>query len=189
MALIGCDSIGPAATRAIPVLEKYEPSWAVEPVNCDEKRSAPEPVMGCVVNSYTCDIGEEIIIEGTTIGGQKKFGDKFWSKTECTPAHENYENSPEAIYQLTIAADVEALFRLDSNCADLVPFAMSWNETRCPTIKHEARIIECEMAVKKRAKSFRVTTVNKAQKYMIGVDGQHGAEGNFRLSIKCGKYR
>ena len=34
-----------------------------------------------------------------------------------------------------------------------------------------------------------ITTVEKPETYLIGVDGKQGAHGNFRLAIECSTYR
>ena len=79
--------------------------------------------------------------------------------------------------------------RLDSNCEDLDLFAIGWDETTCPDAKHSNRIAECEMTTKPGGGSLVLTTVNRPQVFLVGVDGKQGASGNFRLSLGCSLYR
>jgi len=141
------------------------------------------------MTTYSCKPGDKIIIEGTTVGGKSNFGDTFYQKTKCTPQRNRYDDSPEAIYQLNVAGDTKVSIRLDSNCADLDPFAIYWLRSDCPTAKHGHSISECEMNDRPGGGSFILTTVTKPQTYLVGVDGKYGAKGNFRLEIRCTNWR
>ena len=67
---------------------------------------------------------------------------------------------------------------------------MSWDENRCPTVKHAPAIQkECEMDTRSGGGTLRLTTVKNAQTYLIAVDGKQGASGNFRLTVNFGTYR
>ena len=189
--LIACDSVGYMATKAVPSIEQVKPSWA-NPVDCDTKRVSPTSTKKkCFGEEFTCDINSEpIIIEGTTVGGQKLIGDEFYQGAKCDPARTHFfRDSPEALYRLHVAPDTKAEIRLDTNCAELDPFAISWDRKTCPTKKHASMIRECEMDTHEGDGKLILTTVTKAQTYLIGVDGKEGAAGNFRLSIQCSAYR
>ncbi len=189
--LMACDSMGYIATKAVPSIEQVKPSWA-NPVDCDEKRVAPAITKKkCFAEMLSCDINSApIIIEGTTIGGKSLIGDDFYQGAKCDPARTYFfRDSPEAIYQLTVAPDTKAEIRLDTNCAELDVFAASWDRKSCPTKKHASMIRECEMDTKEGDGAIILTTVTKPQTYLVGVDGKEGASGNFRLTIQCSAYR
>ena len=183
--LLACSvkSCGRTAHKVVPAVEKIDPEWATEPVPCDEPFPTPS-LRGCIMDTVTC--GQEI--EGSTIGGVNKFGDDFYQHNYCTPERNDYEDSPEAIYALEVPADIQADIMMTTDCGDLDLIAANWSETnRCPTLKH--RIHECEMDTKGESSRLTLTTVNRAQTYLLIVDGKHGAEGNFRISVKCHTYR
>jgi len=189
--LFGCDSLGWFATKAVPTLEEVRPSWA-NPVDCDANRvPTVSSKRKCFQQRISCGVNSDpIIIEGTTKGGEKLLGDEFYQSAKCTPSRTYFfRNSPEAIYQLRVDADTKAEIQLDSNCADLDPFAISWTDSKCPTKAHASMIRECEMDNDLADGRLVLTTVSKPQTYLIGVDGKEGAAGNFRLTIKCSAYR
>lgn len=183
--LLSCDSIGYVATKAIPPLENLNPSWAFDPIDCDERRPAPLPARGCVMHKVKC--GD--VIEGTTTGGKSNFGDKFYQKAFCTPKREDYEDSPEAVYMLTVPGDIQADIRLDTNCAELDPFAIRWDSRDCPDVLHARSIPQCEFNDYPGGGYLTITTVERPETYLIGVDGKQGDHGNFRLAIECSTYR
>ena len=122
--------------------------------------------------------------------GANIFGDDFFQRAACTPQRNDYERSPEAIYKLRLDGNVKAVIRLDSNCVELDQFAIAWENSKCPTDKHAEMIHECEFEDRPEGgKPLVITTVDKAQTYLVGVDGKHGAQGNFRLHIDCYLYR
>lgn len=185
LGLLSCDSIGYVATKAIPPLENLNPSWAFDPIDCDERRPAPLPARGCVMHKVKC--GD--VIEGTTTGGKSNFGDKFYQKAFCTPKREDYEDSPEAVYMLTVPGDIQADIRLDTNCAELDPFAIRWDSRDCPDVLHARSIPQCEFNDYPGGGYLTITTVERPETYLIGVDGKQGDHGNFRLAIECSTYR
>ena len=184
--LLSCSDLGYIATQAVPALEQVNPSWGLPKVDCDEERPSPKPVRGCVTHEISC--GDTV--EGTTIGGDNNYGDDFFQRAYCTPRRNDYERSPEAIYKLRLGSNVKAVIRLDSNCIDLDQFAIAWEDQKCPTKKHAESIRECEFDDNPEGgKPIVVTTVDREQTYLVGVDGKHGAQGNFRLSVECYLYR
>jgi len=190
--LWSCDDAKQMATVAVPILEDSNPSWA-RPVDCDEKRA---PILSdsstAFTQSFLCDVNQRapFTIEGTTIKGQNLLHDDFFQQAKCTPARTHfYRNSPEAMYQLKMAPNTMAEIRLDTNCTDLDPFAFSWDRRSPPTSKHASGIRECEMNTYDGDGTFKITTVDRPQTYILGVVGKDGMAGNFRLTIKCRSYR
>ena len=183
-----CDNGCHNAAKIVPALETIDPSWGAEPVDCNVSHAPPDSPNDCIYKKLTC--APEIVIEDTTRGGKSRFDDDFYQKGWCTPQRNDYEDSPEAIYQLRVPPNTQVDLRLDSNCADLDLAAMSWESSTCPTPKHATTIQkECEMNTKAAGGTLRLTTVKNAQTYLIAVDGKNGDYGNFRLTINCGAYR
>ena len=178
-----CDEVGHVAAKAVPALERVDPSWGAQRVDCDAIRTTQRPIRGCAFAEIKC--GDTI--ESTTQNGSRNFGDDFYQKGHCTPQRNDYEASPEAVYKLRLDGNVKAVIRLDSNCADLDPFAISWSENRCPTTSSNIR--ECEFDDKSGGGTIVLTTVDNPQTYLVGVDGKYGAEANFRMTIECSLYR
>ena len=186
LSMLACENGCHTAAKVVPALEMVNPSWGAEPVDCDIEHPDPDARSGCISRTLQCNT----TFEATTRGGKNHFGDDFYQKGFCTPQRNNYENSPEAIYQLRVKPNTQVDLRLDSNCVDLDLVAMSWDEDRCPTDKHATTIQkECEMNTKSEGGTLRLTTVNNPQTYLIAVDGKQGDYGNFRLTINCKTYR
>jgi len=184
--LLSCDGAGFYAAKMIPALEQVDPSWGEVPVDCEASHAPPSANYGCIHKKIKCNT----VLEDTTRGGESHFDDDFYQQGFCTPQRNDYEESPEAIYQLRVPPNTLVDMRLDSNCADLDLAAMSWNETRCPTLKHAPAIQrECEMDTQFGGGTLRLTTVKNPQTYLIAVDGKDGANGNFRLTVNCRNYR
>ena len=151
---------------------------------CDPPHPTPAP-QGCVMDRISC--GDTI--QGNNGAGEANFGNDFYVYHFCTPRRLGYDESPEAIYQITVPGDKKAIFHLESECAELDVMAMSWTDpSTCPTASGR-RITECEMIPKTGSESVFVTTVTKAQDYTVVVDGRNGAEGNFTLRVECVDYR
>ena len=186
LTFFSCEGTGFYAAKMIPALEHVDPSWGDAPVDCDASHAPPTATTGCIHKKIKCNT----VLEDTTRGGENHFGDDFYQGGYCTPQRNDYEESPEAIYQLRVKPNTQVDMRLDSNCADLDLAAMSWDETRCPTVEHAPAIQkECEMDTRTRGGSLRLTTVKNPQTYLIAVDSKDGAFGNFRLTVNCRTYR
>lgn len=185
MGILACSTTncGRKATKVVPALEKVNPEFATEPIECDPPYRTPAPI-GCSQGTLTCGSS----VEGATRGSKSRWGDDFYQAKFCTPQRHDYDYSPEAVYTLDVPADIMADVYLTSDCADLDVVAMAWPDTdRCPTSSHA--ISECEMDTKRGGGKVRMTTVNNPQTYLLVVDGKKGAEGNFRLTVKCSTYR
>ena len=192
---LGCETVGTTLAPWVPALERVDPTWGEEPVDCDmpsEERESPtstDPTV-CYSKKIRCKPGERFIIEGTNIGGRRSFDDDFWQYSECTPQRERYDQAPEAVYLLEMPKHTEAEFRFKSNCANLAPFAFVWDSDskECPTKSQKP----CEMWPLKsdgtRSQWMRVNAINNPLNYLIGVDGLRGQQGNFRLTVICHQY-
>ena len=185
LSFFACDSACHTTTKMIPALEKIDPSWGANPVDCDESHAPPDATFGCYHKRIKC--GD--VIEDTTRGGKSHFDDDFYQRGTFTPQRNDYEDSPEAIYQLKVKPNTSVYLRLDSNCADLDIAAMPWNELTCPDTAHVEGLPETEMNTKPDGGTIRLTTVTNPQTYLVAVDGKQGAYGNFRLTVTCGNYR
>jgi hypothetical protein len=184
LTFLGCDNACHSATKLIPALEKVDPSWGADPVDCEASHAPPDGTIGCIHKKIQCNS----VLEDTTRGGKSHFGDDFYQQGWCTPQRNDYEDSPEAIYQLRVPPNTKVDLRLDSNCADLDLVAMSWQETKCPTQGSTVQR-ECEMDTKATGGTLVLTTTKNPQTYLIAIDGKQGDYGNFRLTTKCGLYR
>ncbi len=181
-----CNGVGKKAAKVVPVLEKVNPDYATSDLQCDEP-IATGVAKNCSIKTLTC--GDEV--EGSTSSGSMNWGDDFYQKAFCTPNRYDYDEGPEASYKLHVPADVQADIHLESPCEDLDVIAVAWIYDKCPEFAHAdaGRIRECEMDTDRGSGSVRVTTVNKAQTYLVVVDGKEGVSGNFRISVKCSSYR
>ncbi len=185
LSILACSgtNCGRAVYTLIPAVEKLDPEFGTEPVPCDADFPTPAP-RGCAMTEIHC--GETL--EGNTSYGKANFGDDFYRAAFCTVEANQYQLATEAIYTLTVPGNDMAEIHLASDCAELDVVAVAWAEDdRCPTASH--RIVECEMDVSSRGGSVQVATVDRAQTYLIAVDGKQGAVGNFRLSVDCWNYR
>ncbi len=126
---------------------------------------------------------------GTTEGGSSSFGDEFYQRAFCTPARQRYDQSPEAIYSFELPANNQATITLDSPCADLDIVAIAWGLDGLPGTAHVGRVRECEMDTKSGGGTLTLTSVDRAQTYLIVVDGKEGQSGNFSLKADCKTYR
>ena len=187
---LGCGTGGVnEATRPIakvvPAVEKVAAEATREPIQCDEQIKTGQP-RGCTIETITCGS----VVEGSTVGMARRWGDQFYVSAFCTPYRHYYEEAGEAVYRLEMPPNIQADVRLDSDCADLDVVSMSWADTTsCPGEEHVGRIRECEMDTHDGGGSIRMTTVDKPQVYLVGVDGKQGAAGNFRLTVVCSTYR
>ena len=185
------EQVTPPPPTATDVPSQPPPGVALPPV--DVAPEAPDPCLdpvptpapqGCVMDTLSC---------GETLSGNNQFGtanfdDDFYQGKYCTPQRNRYVESSEAVYMLEVPADIKAVVTLTSECEDLDLVALSWNEPqRCPTIKHN--ISECEMDTHPGGGSVTLTTVTRAQKYLVIVDGKKGVTGNFELAVDCSEYR
>jgi hypothetical protein len=184
-ALLACsmNTCGRAAHKVVPAVREIDPAFATEAVPCEEKVPMPSQ-KGCAMQDLSC--GDEVL--GSTTFGPSLFDDDFYQTMMCAPAREQYRDSPEAIYRLTIPADIRAKVTLVSDCADLDLATYRWEETgRCPTSKHPRA--QCEMNTGRGGGTVIVQTVGSPEHHLVIVDGKHGERGNFRLRVDCETYR
>jgi len=187
---LGCGNCGlnagRKAAKVVPALEKVNEDYATEPVDCGEDYPTPTPRNNGIMGTIECG-GE---VEGNNRKGNMNWGDDFYQKAFCTPQRNDYEDSPEAVYELIVPANVQAEVQLTTDCVDLDLVSVGWQDTKdVPLLKHHNRIRECEFDDKPGSGHLTLLTVDRAQRFLIGVDGKYGEVGNFRLSVKCSTYR
>lgn len=159
-----------------------EPASSAQ-VDCDA--TLPAPAAGAVTDTLQCGGS----ITGTTEGGTNSFGDDFYQRAFCSPARQHYDDAPEAVYRLEVPANTQATVALHSPCADLDLAAVAWSLDGLPTLAQVGRVRECEMATGSGGGKLTLTAVDRAQVFLLVVDGKQGDAGNFRLEATCGTYR
>lgn len=152
-------------------------------VDCDA--TFPAPAQGAVTADLQCGGS----ITGTNEGGSSSFGDDFYQRAFCSPARQRYEDAPEAVYRLEVPANTQATVLLTSPCADLDLAAVSWTLEGLPTLAQVGRVRECEMATGTGGGKLTLTSVDRAQVFLLVVDGKQGEAGPFQLEAACGTYR
>ena len=194
--LLACGGLGsedppPPSSSSVTAPDQPPPGVVLPPVDvpppapdpCEDEVATPAP-SGCAMATIAC--GETI--QGNNDAGAFVFDDDFYQGKYCTPQRNRYSESPEAVYMLNVPGDIKAVVTLTSECEDLDIAAISWNESdRCPTTQHN--IAECEMDTHSGGGSVTMTTVTRAQNYLLIVDGKKGVTGNFELKVECSQYR
>lgn len=153
------------------------------PVECDSSMEVSR-AKGCAIQSIAC--GDTIEMSN---GGQAgHFDDAFYRAKFCSPRSADYEESPEAVYALTLPAEMKADIHLETPCDDLDLFSIRWpHADRCPT--KSASTGECEGSTKGSSDTIRIMAVGRDEKHLVWVDGKNGAVGNFRLRVECSAAR
>lgn len=148
-------------------------------VACDDSLAVPR-ASGCAIESIAC--GESI--EASNAGQARHFDDAFYRSKFCTPRSADYESSPEAVYALTVPAEMQADVYLDTPCEDLDLFSIRWpHQDRCPTSSTSTG--ECEGSTKEGQDTVRIVAVGRDEKHLVWVDGKKGNTGNFRMRVEC----
>ncbi len=118
-----------------------------------------------------------------TYGGERGFDGASYESKFCAPGTEPYSGS-ERVYRLDLPAQTKADIELESPCADLDLFAMTWSdEGRCPGPKHSVSI--CEADVKKKGGAVHIENVKNPLRWLVVVDGKGGVEAPFQLRVTC----
>jgi hypothetical protein len=147
-------------------------------VDCDARMKAPKAA--CAMQEIKC--GDTV--QGTNKGQGMHFGDAFYRAKFCTPRSESYDESPDAVYALTVPANMLAEIRLASPCEDLDLFSVRWsNDTRCPSVSTNTG--ECEASTKTAGDKIRIVSVGRDEEHLVWVDGKRGSIGNFELRVDC----
>jgi hypothetical protein len=183
--LLACSTvdIGRKINKVIPAIREIDSEYDTEPVECDPPFPMARP-HGCAQEEITCGS----IVEGNSGETGSNFDDDFYQHHMCTPERNQYDQSPEAVYLLSLPPDVLATLTLVSDCADLDLASYRWEGSgKCPTARHNRA--QCEMDISDRGGSIDIATVNTGEHHLIIIDGKKGAEGNFRLQVKCRTYR
>lgn len=180
----GFTNCGRTVHKIIPAVEKLDPEYATEPVDCGDPYPTPG-VRGCFIQELRC--GDSI--EGNNSDGITHFDESFYQAQKCTPERHAYKKGPEAPYWLIVPANTWADVTLASDCVDLDIFSANWDrKTECPTKSH-VNITQCEADTTPRGGTITITTVDRAESHLVWIDGKYGATGNFRIDVKCRKYR
>ncbi len=159
---------------AAPSTDASEPNLA-----CDDSLAVPR-ASGCAIQSIAC--GETV--EGSNEGQAGHFDDAFYRAKFCTPRSADYESSPEAVYALTVPAEMQADVYLDTPCEDLDLFSIRWpHADRCPTSSTSTG--ECEGSTKEGQDTVRIVAVGRDEKHLVWADGKQGNIGNFRMRVEC----
>ena len=180
----GDDPPVPGATGSEPVhAQPAQPvtsaSTEEAPVECDDSMQEPR-ASGCALRTIAC--GETI--ESSNAGQARNFDDSFYRSKFCTPRSADYGESPEAVFALTVPAEMKADVYLETPCDDLDLFSIRWSSTaRCPSTSTSTG--ECEGSTKGSEDTIRIMAVGRDEKHLVWVDGKNGATGNFRLQVKC----
>ncbi len=148
-----------------------------EKMACDAE--VPQPaVTGCLSGELRC--GE--VIEGTTVGGESSWDDRFYAAKFCLPALDDH-GGPERVYRLVVPAYTHVSLWLESDCVDLDLIAASWTyDGRCPTESHSVPLCEADNNVGgDRVEIYEF----KEREYLVAVDGKYRATGPFRLHVSC----
>jgi hypothetical protein len=156
------------------------PSGGVAVADVDCGANFKEPKASCAIRSIAC--GDTV--QGTNKGQGSHFGDDFYRAKFCTPRRASYEDGPEAIYALTVPANMQADIHLSSPCEDLDLFSVRHqNPDSCPTPSTSTG--ECEGSTNGDSDSIRIVSVGRDEHHLVWVDGKKGTIGNFELRVDC----
>lgn len=145
----------------------------------DRSRANQALVSDCVTATIRC--GETI--QGDTEGGRSRWGGPFYREKFCLPMPDAYAG-PERVYRLELPANQLAEVRLESPCADLDLFAVSWPEKgRCPDSDH--LVAECDASARADDDRVRLYTDHNPRGFLIAVDGKGGDTAPFSLAVTC----
>ena len=168
-------TVSPSAVDGVPASDDEMDD---SDVDCDAKLKAPKAA--CAIQAIQC--GDTI--QGTNKGQGMHFGDDFARAKFCTPRSESYDESPDAVYALTVPANMLADIRLTSPCEDLDLFSVRWsNAQRCPSVSTNTG--ECEASTKTAGDQIRIVSVGRDEEHLVWVDGKRGNIGNFELRVDC----
>ena len=149
----------------------------VEPApSADEVTASPTPD-GCVTASVAC--GDTV--EDHTRGGHSAWSNDHYRTLFCWSIHHDWDG-PERIYRLELPEQTVAEVGMVAD-QDLDLFALSWPHEGCPSQDHS--VSACEADVGSGASELVLVTQERAQTWLIAVDGKHAAEGAFRLDVEC----
>jgi hypothetical protein len=152
------------------------------PMDCEEDLKLPPA--DCTVGVLTCGA----TVRASNAGQGKRFDDDFYRQKHCTPEIHDYGASPEAIWALEVPANTQADLVLRSECEDLDLFSIRWPEVgSCPT--RSSATGECEGSTRSGGDATKITTVDRAERHLVWVDGKDAAIGNFSIEVRCHQYR
>ena len=177
----GGTDLGRQVNKVIPAVREVDREFATEPVACDEPYRTPSP-SGCAMQTISCNSE----VEGNNRFGDNRFDDGFYVSKFCGTQRHAYDESPEAIYLLTLPGNVRVI-ALASDCGDL-DLAVSTSPDATNGVRPSATPSRSVRWTRRRG-SVRITTVDRPENHFIVVDGKNGFTGNFRLRVDCETYR
>lgn len=184
----------PAAPAQAPLVQAPQVNGGnMAPVDLDGPGAGTGPSCAADMKLPAADCAVAVIgcgatVEGSNAGQGKRFDDAFTTAKYCTPQRHHYGDSPEAIWALDVPENTKVDVVLRTECADLDLFSIRWAEaSSCPSAGSQTG--ECEASTRKGDDTVRITTVDRAERHLVWVDGKDGAIGNFKLEVRCGEYR
>ncbi len=176
--VLGCGGARDVATQAKQVAVSAKESVTEPDMPCDKPVESSPPI-SCVSGRLTC--GQ--IIEGTTEGGDSRWGDTFYAEKFCIPALDGHEG-PERVYVFEAPAQAGIDVKLISDCADLDILGVRYQYTgTCPD--RGSAIPQCEGDNHRGGGKIHIETFERPESWLIAVDGKGGATGTFRLKVEC----
>ena len=193
--LVGCGQESPSSDdddgRSEPEeVQEIDEEEAFVSIDCDAWQNAPPEPRGCVNQPIYCN--DEI--ESTTFGSTSKLGDDFYLQAGVTPRGHSYQESGDVVYELLLPGDTDAVLSLDTPCADLDLFAMTYRDgsQQCPsstTVFKESdfsqRRSELEELKISTGSLGREDRMQGGRSYLVVIDGKSGQEGSYRLTVDC----
>ena len=184
--LVGCGQESPSSDdddgRSEPEeVQEIDEEEAFVSIDCDAWQNAPPEPRGCVNQPIYCN--DEI--ESTTFGSTSKLGDDFYLQAGVTPRGHSYQESGDVVYELLLPGDTDAVLSLDTPCADLDLFAMTYRDgsQQCPsstTVFKESdfsqRRSELEELKISTGSLGREDRMQGGRSYLVVIDGKSAQE-------------
>jgi len=150
-------------------------------VDCDNVPDPPEwSSSTCIAETLSC--GDTVRAVNT--GGPSQLqGSEYASFWACEVVGDQSYSGSEQHFFFTHPGNGDVRVGLDSPCEDLDLFVMRWDGNICLQPGHS--VLECEGAVGSRGGTINIWN-NAAVGYVIVVDGPHGEEGPYAVTLDCG---
>lgn len=175
---LACGDVQKIGQQAQQMAQEAKRAAMTPSLPCDAEVPEVEPV-GCISGELRC--GD--VIEGTTVGGESNWDDRYYSTQFCFPGGDDH-GGPERAYLLHAPAYSSIRIRLQSDCVDLDLAAMAFAyDGRCPTSQNS--VPECEGDAHRGGGDILLQNFNNPRTYIVGVDGKGRASGPFRLTVEC----
>lgn len=175
---LSCGDVQKMGQQAQQMAQEAKRAALTPSLPCGAPVPEVEPV-GCISGELRC--GDTV--EGTTVGGESNWDDKYYATEFCFPGGDDH-GGPERAYLLHAPAYSSIRITLQSDCVDLDIAAMAFNyEGRCPTSQNS--IPECEGDAHRGGGTVLLQNFNNPRTYIVGVDGKGRETGPFRLTVEC----